>query len=141
MNGSSPPPPPLPPPSPSTQQAPPSVAAMTALPAAAAPRRDRIVVIGRRRAGKTIYLARLYEALWQGCRLVDGRMLGADESPNGRRVVEMSCRATSGAAHTQFMKVIEELRAGRWPAATVGTSYAELIVTYGGRERVLTALD
>ncbi|MFN9125660.1 MAG: TRAFAC clade GTPase domain-containing protein [bacterium] len=141
MNGSSPPPPPLPPPSPSTQQAPPSVAAMTALPAAAAPRRDRIVVIGRRRAGKTIYLARLYEALWQGCRLVDGRMLGADESPNGRRVVEMSCRATSGAAHTQFMKVIEELRAGRWPAATVGNSYAELIVTYGGRERVLTALD
>jgi hypothetical protein len=99
------------------------------------------VVIGRRRAGKTIYLARLYEALWQGCKLVDGRILAADEPVNGRRVVEMSCRATSGASHTQFMKVIEELRAGRWPAATVGNSYAELIVTFAGRERVLTALD
>lgn len=113
----------------------------SALSAPAAPRRDRIVVIGRRRAGKTIYLARLYEALWQGCRLVDGRIVGADEPVNGRRVVEMSCRATSGASHTQFMKVIEELRAGRWPAATVGNSYAELIVSYAGRERVLTALD
>jgi hypothetical protein len=105
------------------------------------PRRDRIVVIGRRRAGKTIYLARLYEALWQGCKLVDGKAAVAGESTEGRRVVEVSCRATSGAAHTQFMKVIQELRAGRWPAATIGNSYAELIVTYGGRERVLTALD
>ena len=123
---------------------PPAAGLTTALAAsagAAANRRDRIVVIGRRRAGKTIYLARLYEALWQGCKLVDGRMLAADEPVGDRRVVEMSCRATSGASHTQFMTVIEELRAGRWPAATVGNSYAELIVTYGGRERLLTALD
>jgi hypothetical protein len=147
VNGSSPPPPPPtpPPPTPPAQPASSAIATVAALPHAlphaAPPRRDRIVVIGRRRAGKTIYLARLYEALWQGCKLIDGRMLGADEPPNGRRVVEMSCRATSGAAHTQFMTVIEELRAGRWPSATVGNSYAELIVTYGGRERVLTALD
>ena len=142
MNGSSPPPPPPTPPAQPASSAIATVAALPhALPHAAPPRRDRIVVIGRRRAGKTIYLARLYEALWQGCKLIDGRMLGADEPPNGRRVVEMSCRATSGAAHTQFMTVIEELRAGRWPSATVGNSYAELIVTYGGRERVLTALD
>ena len=105
------------------------------------PQRDRIVVIGRRRAGKTIYLARLYEALWQGCKLVDGKVLVPGEPTEGRSVVEISCRATSGAAHTQFMKVVEELRGGRWPAATVGNSYAELVVTYGGRERVLTALD
>jgi len=142
VNGSSPPPPPPTPPAQPASSAIATVAALPhALPHAAPPRRDRIVVIGRRRAGKTIYLARLYEALWQGCKLIDGRMLGADEPPNGRRVVEMSCRATSGAAHTQFMTVIEELRAGRWPSATVGNSYAELIVTYGGRERVLTALD
>jgi len=142
VNGSSPPPPPPTPPAQPASSAIATVAALPhALPHAAPPRRDRIVVIGRRRAGKTIYLARLYEALWQGCKLIDGRMLGADEPPNGRRVVEMSCRATSGAAHTQFMTVIEELRAGRWPSATVGTSYAEWIVTYGGRERVLTALD
>jgi hypothetical protein len=113
----------------------------------APPPRDRIVVIGRRRAGKTIYLARLYEALWQGCTLVDGRIPAPgepiDERLKGdrRRVVEMTCRATSGAAHTQFMRVIEELHAGRWPAATLGSSYAELLVTYAGRERLLTALD
>jgi hypothetical protein len=98
-------------------------------------------VIGRRRAGKTIYLARLYEALWQGCKLVDGKVIVPGEPTEARSIVEMSCRATSGASHMQFMKVVEELRAGRWPAATVGNSYAELIVTYGGRERVLTALD
>jgi hypothetical protein len=122
-----------------------AVAAAPARPAP--PVRDRIVVIGRRRAGKTIFLARLYESLWQGCTLIDGRIPVRGEPiderarSDRRRVVEMTCRATSGAAHTQFMRVIEELRAGRWPAATLGSSYAELLVTYAGRERLLTALD
>ena len=30
------------------------------------PTRDRIVVLGRTRAGKTIYLSRLYEQCWHG---------------------------------------------------------------------------
>jgi len=130
-----------PPPPPSAES--PAPIAVRAQPAV----RDRIVVIGRRRAGKTIYLARLYEALWQGCTLVDGRIPAPDEpidervKGDRRRVAEMTCRATSGAAHTQFMRVIEELHAGRWPAATLGSSYAELLVTYAGRERLLTALD
>lgn len=102
--------------------------------------RDRIVVIGRRRAGKTIFLARLYEALWQGCTLVDGCLPAKSERRAGVET-KMSCRATSGAAHTQFMRIAEELRAGRWPAATIGNSYAELRVDYGGREYLLTALD
>lgn len=102
--------------------------------------RDRIVVIGRRRAGKTIFLARLYEALWQGCTLVDGCLPSKNERRAGVET-KMSCRATSGAAHTQFMRIAEELRAGRWPAATIGNSYAELRVDYGGREYLLTALD
>lgn len=103
-------------------------------------RRDRIVVLGRRRAGKTIFLARLYETLWQGCVLVDGCLPARDEKRAGVRT-QMSCRATSGASHTQFMRIADELRAGRWPAATIGNSYAELRVDYGGREYLLTALD
>lgn len=98
-------------------------------------------MLGRRRAGKTVFLARLYEALWKGCTLVDGRLLLEGETAEGGGRVTMSCRATSGGSHAHFMKVIDELRAGRWPAATVGNSYAELVVAYGGRERILTALD
>lgn len=102
--------------------------------------RDRIVVIGRRRAGKTIYLARLYEALWQGCVLIDG-CLTVKRDGRGGKETKMSCRATSGGAHSAFMRIAEELRAGRWPAATIGNSYAELRVDYDGREYLLTALD
>lgn len=102
--------------------------------------RDRVVLVGRRRAGKTVFLSRLYEALWQGCTLVDGTLSQRKSSETGV-VTKMSCRATSGAAHTQFMRVSEELREGRWPAATIGNSYAELRVDYGGREFLLTALD
>ncbi|MFM7259064.1 MAG: TRAFAC clade GTPase domain-containing protein, partial [bacterium] len=97
-------------------------------------------MIGRRRAGKTIFLARLYEMLWQGCVLVDGCLPAKSERRSGVET-RMSCRATSGAAHSQFMRIVDELRAGRWPAATIGNSYAELRVDYGGREYLLTALD
>ncbi len=115
--------------------------AQGAAPAAPRPHdRARIVVIGRRRAGKTIYLARLYEALWQGCKLYDG-VMPPKNAPTSGVVTKMSCRASSGAAHLQFMRIAEELHAGRWPAATLGNSYAELFIDYGGREFKLTALD
>lgn len=103
--------------------------------------RDRIVILGRRRAGKTIFLARLYEALWRGCKLVDGHVLQPGEKPAGRTVVEMSCRSTTGTAHQQFMRTVEELGRGKWPAATAGNSYAEIVVTHAGREHTVTALD
>ena len=112
-----------------------------AAPGSSPPLRDRIVILGRRRAGKTIFLARLYEALWQGCKVIDGRMLSSGESSAGRKVVVMSCRSTSGPAHVQFMKIAEELRKGRWPAATSGNTYSEIVVSNGGREHVVTALD
>ena len=112
-----------------------------AAPGSSPPMRDRIVILGRRRAGKTIFLARLYEALWQGCKVIDGRMLAAGESSGGRKVVVMSCRTTSGPAHVQFMKIAEELRKGKWPAATSGNTYSEIVVSNGGREHVVTALD
>ena len=103
--------------------------------------RDRIVILGRRGSGKTIYLARLYEALWQGCKLLDGQLVAAGTPTAGRPVVTMSCRSTSGPAHAQFMRTAEELRAGKWPAATAGNTYAEIVVTHAGREHVVTALD
>ena len=112
------------------------------IPAPAAPLlRDRIVILGRRRAGKTIFLARLYEALWQGCVLLDGQLLPPSEPTAGRRVTRMSCRSTTGTAHAQFMRTAEELRRGKWPAATAGNSYAEIVVSNGGREHTVTALD
>jgi len=116
--------------------------ASTLVPTPAAPAtRDRIVILGRRRAGKTIYLSRLYEALWQGCRIADGRVLQPNEQAPGREVAELRCRSTSGTAHQQFMRTVEELGKGKWPAATAGNSYAEIVVTHAGREHVVTALD
>lgn len=103
--------------------------------------RDRIVVLGRRGSGKTIYLSRLYEALWQGCKLLDGQLLPPGASASGGNVVKMSCRSTSGPAHAQFMRTAAELRDGKWPAATAGNSYAEIVVVNAGREHVVTALD
>lgn len=111
------------------------------LPPPAPALRDRIVVLGRRGSGKTIYLARLYEALWKGCKLVDGQLLAPGAETQGRRVTKMSCRSTSGQAHTQFMRIASELREGKWPAATAGNTYAEIVVTNEGREHVVTALD
>lgn len=117
-----------------------NVSALVPAPAAPATR-DRIVILGRRRAGKTIYLSRLYEALWQGCRIADGRVLQPNEQAPGREVAELRCRSTSGTAHQQFMRTVEELGKGKWPAATAGNSYAEIVVTHAGREHVVTALD
>jgi hypothetical protein len=103
--------------------------------------RDRIVIIGRRRAGKTIFLARLYEALWHGCTMVDGRVSNGKDRPSGARVSKLSCRALTGAADSGFMRIIGDLKAGKWPAATIGSTYAELEVTHNGREHVVSTLD
>lgn len=113
----------------------------TAPSAASAAVRDRIVVLGRRQSGKTVYLARLYEALWRGCRMIDGRVVAPGEDLSGKSVTELLCRATTGPAHAHFMAVAEDLRAGRWPQGTIGTTYAELLVTHAGREHTVTAID
>jgi hypothetical protein len=109
------------------------VSAVTASRAPQASARDRIVVIGRRQSGKSVYLSRLYEAMWQGCRMVDGRALLPGEDPGERPVTTISCRATTGPAHANFMKLAEELRSGRWPSSTQSMSYAEIVVSHGGR--------
>jgi hypothetical protein len=99
------------------------------------------VILGRRAAGKTVYLARLYETLWQGCTLVDGHLAPASSAPSSAEVVRMHCRATTGVAHNQFMKIIGTLREGNWPLATTGNTYAELVVSHQGHEHTVTALD
>ncbi len=103
--------------------------------------RDRIIVLGRRGAGKTIFLARLYEALWNGCTLVDGRMQADSGRVRKGQVSRLSCRALTGAADMAFMRTIAELKEGRWPAATVGNTYAELEVAHNGRVHQVTTID
>jgi GTPase SAR1 family protein len=86
------------------------------------PERDRIVVIGRRQSGKTIYLATLYAKLWK--------------SLNG-----MTAKAVSGEVHRQLIGVHQTLQAGRWPAATLGTSQIEMDIEHAGRKRLMVTLD
>lgn len=87
-----------------------------------APARDRIVILGRRGAGKTVYLARLYEQLWRS-----------------NDVLQM--RAVTGATHQMCMDVIDKMQRGQWPPSTLGASYSEIEVKYYGKTSLLVALD
>ena len=53
--------------------------------------RDRIVILGRRKAGKTVFLARLYEQLWNA-------------HPSG-----LTMRTLEGTGHVALMEVNERL--------------------------------
>ncbi|MCH8824528.1 MAG: GTPase domain-containing protein [Planctomycetes bacterium] len=86
------------------------------------PPRDRIVILGRRRAGKTVFLARLYKTLW---------------SSSGH----FHMRALSGDSHSACMEVIDEMESGRWPASTLGSQYTDIEITYNGNKRLLVSLD
>ncbi len=87
-----------------------------------AQRRDRIVILGRRGAGKTVYLARLYQELW-------------------RRTEGLQARALDGNAHQRFMECIEAMGNGRWPEATLAQRWADLELRYGSRIWTLRVLD
>ncbi|MCH2135841.1 MAG: hypothetical protein MK101_04565 [Phycisphaerales bacterium] len=84
--------------------------------------RDRVVILGRRGAGKTVYLARLYEALWQNR---EGLL----------------ARAMDGRAHQRFMELVAMMEAGQWPEATLAQSWSNLEIRYGARQWMLWALD
>ncbi len=84
--------------------------------------RDRIVVLGRRKAGKTIFLARLYEQLW--------RSTGA-----------VHMRAIDGNDHLFFMETIRVLSERVWPPATGSSTRIPLEVTLDGKSRTLVSLD
>lgn len=119
-------PPPPPPPSPSEGTGA-IVSATDSAPRAEFPidtpaHRDRIVILGRRASGKTVYLARLYQQLFRG-------------------VQGVSMQALDGPSHLRCVKSMDDLMRGHWPAATGETSAMDLeVVLPQGRER-LVALD
>ena len=84
--------------------------------------RDRIVVLGRRRAGKTIYLSTLYARLWKS---LDG----------------MTMSSLSGVAHREAMRVVSLLENGKWPEATGGTAEMAYELEYHGRKRLMVSLE
>ena len=85
--------------------------------------RDRIVVLGRTKAGKTIYIARLYHELWS------------------KPQEWFSMRALDGIAHTSIMTMCGELANGRWPAATTGQRYIDCELKFNSTSHRLTILD
>lgn len=84
--------------------------------------RDRIVLLGRRAAGKTVYLSVLYERYWK--------------SLHG-----LAMKAVSGHVHTECIQVVEGLRAGVWPPATLEMRHCELEIDYRGQKQTMVALD
>lgn len=106
--------PPPPPPTPS-QSASPGMPRPTDEPA----RRDRIVVLGRRASGKTVYLARLYGQLFRGA--------GA-----------LSAEALDGRSHLRCTQALDALSRGQWPAATGDTAVIDIALRFpGGMERLV----
>lgn len=84
--------------------------------------RDRIVILGRTQAGKTVYLSTLYYMLW-------------------RHPKEIRVRSLSGGTHKACIEAMETLRQGRWPSSTTGSKYLELEIDYRGYNRPLVSLD
>jgi hypothetical protein len=84
--------------------------------------RDRIVILGRRSAGKTVYLSLLYDLFWKS---------------NG----ELTMKAVNGASHLEFTKAASELRNGIWPAATQNISQAFIEIEYRSRKKLAVMLD
>ncbi len=85
--------------------------------------RDRIVVLGRTQAGKTVYIARLY-----------GELYSHSQS-------WLSMRARSGLAHTTFMKMCADMANGRWPDPTGDQKFIDCDLSFNGNLYRLTMLD
>jgi signal recognition particle receptor subunit beta len=88
----------------------------------AIPERDQIVVLGRRQAGKTIFLAKVYGQMWR--------------SLNG-----LTAKALSGQAHKELMEINRQLEQGQWPSSTLANQRLEMEISYRGKKRLLVALD
>jgi len=84
--------------------------------------RDRIVVLGRRAAGKTVYLTKLYASMWGSL----------DHS---------SMEAVSGMTHRDIMLLVEGLNQGEWPAATLDNQQMAFDVRYRGMKRLMVSMD
>jgi len=103
--------------------------------------RDRIVVLGRRGSGKTVFITRLYEALWQGCQLVNGRFVPERRAQAGDAVRTLSARAREGRLHTELRRMAMDLDAGKWPVSTQSSTLIEIDITLDGRTKLLSAMD
>jgi hypothetical protein len=103
--------------------------------------RDRIVVLGRRGSGKTVFITRLYEALWQGCRLVNGRFVPERQAQAGDAVRTLSARAREGRLHSELRRMAMDLDAGKWPVSTQSSTLIEIDITLDGRTKLLSAMD
>lgn len=85
-------------------------------------RRDRIVVLGRQRAGKTLYMSMLYWILW-------------------RSQGDMAMKAIQGQTHATCMDKLQSLQSGKWPAANFGSYFLDFEVTLKGCTKSLVMLD
>ena len=100
-----------------------SIAPMQFLRSGDQPTRDRIVILGRTRAGKTIYLSRLYEQCWRG---------------NG----EIHMETSSGKSHLALLNAVAEMAEHRrWPKATDNSTYLDFQLTWQGHAFTMVSLD
>ena len=84
--------------------------------------RDRILVLGRRKAGKSVFLARLYERMW-----------------NSKGDIHMA--AVNGRTHMALLRQINEMSQRRWPAATNDLQDFTIDVTYHNERFTMIAPD
>lgn len=84
--------------------------------------RNCILILGRRRAGKTIYLATLYDMLWKS-------------------TGHLTMKAVAGPMHAMLSGITDQLRRGSWPEATLGARRLEFVLTDRGERRVIVACD
>lgn len=84
--------------------------------------RDRIIILGRRSSGKTVYLSALYHKLWNS---KDGAVV----------------KAIKGTSHVEFLKNVDSLQKGQLPPATQGMSENILELRYKGQANTIVALD
>jgi GTP-binding protein EngB required for normal cell division len=85
--------------------------------------RDRVVILGRTQAGKTVFVARLYEQLWNS------------------RTAEVHMRSLAGPNHIALMNQSAAMREGRWPDSTTDQLYTDVEVTFAKRKFRMTLLD
>lgn len=85
-------------------------------------RRDRIVILGRRGAGKTMYISMLFWLLW-------------------RAKDDLRMRAVDGQTHQACLETLQAIQDGRFPMSTTGTRYLNFELHYRGRIRSLVMLD
>lgn len=84
--------------------------------------RDRIVILGRQGAGKTVYLSLLYDLLWKS-------------------KSNLTMKALRGEDHREFIKTVVKLQQGKWPGPTASNRRAYIEISYKGENRLMVAMD